>query len=591
MGAGEGATAGSGKKNGKAASSFLPGLLPIDRERLARDVLAGLTLASINIPQLLGYTRIAGTPLVTGLYTAFLPAIAFALLGSSRHLVVAADSATAAILADSLSQMATPESGRYMTLVAVLALAVAALLLLARLFRLGFLADFLSRTVLVGFLAGVGVQVAVAMLSEMLRLHVDSRQPLVQMREIARSIGDTHLPSLALATGVAVAVLLARRFAPRFPASLLAVVGSTAASWRWDLSGLGFRVVGPIAGGLPLLELRPLAWSDVLAVLPVALSCATIIIAQSAAAARAMAFAHHERDDVNADILGLAAANVAASISGASVVNGSPTQTAVADRAGSTSQWSQLTLAAVVLVVLLFLTGPLSFLPRCVLAAIVFTIGAGMIDVRRLLDMRTESPGEFRVSLATAATVALVGVEQGVLLAVVLSLLRHVRHSYLPHTAMLVEGPDGRRESVRAEPGLQTAPGLIVYGFGSDLFYANENRFAEEVRELVAAAPDPVRWLVVDAGAITDLDYSAARSLRERVLELDAQGISIAFGRVTRYLRADMVRHGLVDALGEDHVFPSLHQALALAEPGRASLAAAPADGIEDGDSDRTTRE
>ncbi|MFM7734605.1 MAG: SulP family inorganic anion transporter, partial [Alphaproteobacteria bacterium] len=239
MGAGEGATAGFGKKNGKAASSFLPGLLPIDRERLARDVLAGLTLASINIPQLLGYTRIAGTPLVTGLYTAFLPAIAFALLGSSRHLVVAADSATAAILADSLSQMATPESGRYMTLVAVLALVVAALLLLARLFRLGFLADFLSRTVLVGFLAGVGVQVAVAMLSEMLRLHVDSRQPLVQMREIARSIGDTHLPSLALATGVAVAVLLARRFAPRFPASLLAVVGSTAASWRWDLSGLG----------------------------------------------------------------------------------------------------------------------------------------------------------------------------------------------------------------------------------------------------------------------------------------------------------------------------------------------------------------
>lgn len=570
------------------APAAFPGLLPIDRARLGRDVLAGLTLASINVPQLLGYTRIAGTPIVTGLYTALLPALAFAVLGSSRHLVVAADSATAAILAGSLSQMAAPSSARYMALVSVLALVVGALLLVARLFRLGFLADFLSRTVLVGFLAGVGVQVGVAMLGDMLRLPVESRQPLIQLREIAAALSGAHLPSLGLAAAVAAAVLLGRRLAPRFPMALVAVLGSTAASWWWGLEGRGFHVVGPIEGGLPRLGIEPPSWSDVLAVLPVALSCATIIVAQSAAAARAMAFAHRERDDVDADILGLASANLAAALSGAFVVNGSPTQTAVADRAGATSQWSQVTLAAVVLAVLLFFTGPLGFLPRCVLAAIVFTIGVGMIDLRGLLDMRLESPGEFLVALATAATVALVGVEQGVLLAVVLSLLRHVSHSYHPHTAVLVVGEDGRKEPVPAEPGRQTAPGLLVYRFGSDLFYANENRFAEQVRALVAAAPDPVRWLVVDAGAITDLDWSAARSLRELVDDLGDREIAVAFGRVTPDLRSDMVRHGIADAMGEDRIFPSLHQALALAEKGGAPLATRRANGIED-DADLTT--
>ena len=572
----------------KAARTWAPGLFPIDRRRLARDVLAGLTLASINVPQLLGYTRIAGTPIATGLYTALLPALAFALLGSSRHLVVAADSATAAILAGSLSAMATPASDRYMALVAVLALAVGALLLLARLFRLGFLADFLSRTVLVGFLAGVGVQVAVAMLADMLRLPVGSRQPLVQLREIASSLPDAHLPSLALAASVALAVLLARRFAPHFPMPLLAVLGATAASWWWDFAGRGFAVVGRIEGGLPPLGLGAVSWPDVLAVLPVALSCAAIIVAQSAAAARAMAFAHRERDDVDEDILGLAAANVAAGLSGAFVVNGSPTQTAVADRAGATSQWSQVTLAAVVLAVLLFLTGPLSHLPRGVLAAIVFTIGLGMIDLRHLLDMRLESPGEFKVSVATAATVALVGVEQGILLAMVLSLMRHVRHSYLPHTSVLVEGVDGRRDPVPAEPGLQTAPGLVVYRFGADLFYANENRFAEEARALVAAAPAPVLWFVVDASAISDLDYSAARSLRDLVEDLEGAGVSTAFGRVTPDLRSDMERHGIVDALGEGRIFPSLHQALALAAASGVPLAARRGIALED-EADLTT--
>lgn len=346
-----------------------------------------MSLAAVNIPQLLGYTRIAGTPVVAGLYTALLPAIAFAGLASSRHLVVAADSATAAIFASALAPLAP----------------------------------------------------------------------------------------------------------------------------------------------------------------------------------RASALRYREDDDTNADLLGLSAANAAAAVSGAFVVNGSPTQTAVAERAGAASQWAQLTLAAVIVLVLLFATGPLQYLPHAVLAAIVFTIGLGLIDQRDLREVRRESPGEFTLALVTAATVAMVGVEQGALLAVALSLLRHVRHSYLPHTAVLVRVAAGRNQPQPATPGVQSEPGLIVYRFGADLFYANDQRFTGELRALVDGAPAPVRCVVVDASAVADLDYSAARALRELLDDLRARGVRPLFGRVGPALRSDMQRHGIVAALGADAIFLTLHEAIAAA--------------------------
>jgi sulfate permease, SulP family len=220
----------------------------------------------------------------------------------------------------------------------------------------------------------------------------------------------------------------------------------------------------------------------------VAASCFVMIIAQSAATSRIFALRHREPVDEDADILGLSAANAAAAMSGAFVVNGSPTQTAMADRAGGQSQVAQLVFAGVVLFVLLFLTGPLQYLPRCALASIVFTIAVGMIDVPSLRAIRRESPGEFDLAVITAATVVAIGVEEGILLAIALSLFRHVRHSYHPHTTVL--GPDatGRWMPMPVVPGKETEPGLIVYRFGADLFYANYNRFTDEVRTLVARA-------------------------------------------------------------------------------------------------------
>jgi sulfate permease, SulP family len=538
------------------------GLAPIKPRQALRDAFAGLTLASMNISQVLGYTRIAETPVVTGLYTVLFPLVAFAVFGSSRHLVVAADSATAAIFASSLSRMAKPASEHYMALVGMVALLTAALLALARIFRLGFLADFLSRTALTGFLAGVGVQVGAAMLGDMMGVNVISRRTPVQLWELMQGLPSLDPRILGLSLFVAASILIGRRFAPRFPVSLVVVVAAIAASAWLHLSEHGFAVIGPVPGGLPSLALPNVSWSEMLAVLPVSISCFVMIIAQSAATSRAYAIRHQERVDENADILGLAAANAAAAVSGAFVVNGSPTQTSMADVAGARSQVAQLAFAAIVLLVLMFLTGPLQYLPRSVLASIVFTIALGMVDVRGLGNIHRESRGEFLLAITTAAAVVAVGVEQGILFAIGFSLVRHVRHSYQAHAMVLVPDKSDIWKPMPAAAGLQTTPGLIVYRYGADLFYANADRFADQVRELVGKAPAPVKWLVVDAEAIVDLDLSAAQALRTLLEDLSRKDVRVVFGRVSPYLLSDMRRHHIVAALGEGRIFASLHEAL-----------------------------
>jgi sulfate permease, SulP family len=545
--------------------SLFGGLRPLRRERVLRDALAGLNLASINIPQVLGYSRIAQMPVITGLYTLLLPTVAFALFGSSRHLVVAADSATAAIFAGSLSPLAAAGSAHYTALVGMTALLTAGLLLLARAFRLGFLADFLSRTVLTGFLTGVGCQVGIAMLGDMLGVAASSRNSLLRLWQVFDGLPHANAPTVILSSVVAVLILLGNRFARRVPVSLAAVAATIGASQFYGLAGQGIALIGPVPGGLPPLGLPSVTWSEFLMLVPVSASCFIMIIAQSAATARIFALRYREDEDVNADILGLSAANAAAALSGTFVVNGSPTQTAMADRAGARSQIAQLALAGAVLVVLVLLSGELAYLPRCVLAAIVFTIAVGMIDGKTLRDIRRESPGEYYLAIATAATVVALGVEQGILLAIALSLFRHVRHSYRPHTMMFVPDTTGRWAPGPATPGKVTEPGLIVYKFGADLFYANQHRFCDEVRSLVKQAPMPVRWFIIESAAITDIDYSAARSLRDLLEDLTRDGVRVIFGRVSRYLKSDMDRHGITAIVGEAWIFPTLHQATAMA--------------------------
>ncbi|WP_341316157.1 SulP family inorganic anion transporter [Paraburkholderia sp. IMGN_8] len=543
----------------------LKGVFPLNRAAAARDALAGVELASMDIPQVLGYARIAGMPAVTGLYTVFLPLIAFAFFGASRHLVVAADSATATIFASRLSTMAPAASAEYAALAAMVALFTAALLLIARVFKLGFLADFLSRTVLVGFLAGVGVQVGIAMLGDMLGLAGHAARSIDQLALVAREAAQANVPTLGISVLVVVSILACKRFLPRVPVPLIAVVAGIAASDFYGFAAHGISVLGPVAGGLPPLRMPSVTWQQALDLLPVAASCFVMIVAQSAAASRVFAERYHEPVDINADLLGLAAANTAAAFTGAFVVNGSATQTAMADRVGTRSQFAQIVFAVAVVVVLLFFSRFLQYLPHCILASIVFTIAIGLINLQTLFSIRRESPGEFTLAVFTAAAVVLIGVEHGILVAVALSLLRHVRHSYRPHTMILAPGDDGLWVPVPALPGEQTAPGLIVYRFGADLFYANDHFFIEDARQLIAQAPSPVHWFVIDASAITDLDYSAARSVGELCQTLKQSGVEVIFARVNRYLRSDMDRHGITPIVDASCIFDTLHEALRMA--------------------------
>ena len=309
--------------------TLLQGIRPFNGARAIRDALAGIELAAMSIPQALGYTSIAGMPAVTGFYTLLLPLLAFATFGSSRYLVVAADSATAAILAGGVSGMAPLASAKYVALAGTVALLTAGFLLVARLLRLGFIADFLSQTVLVGFLTGVGFQVGIAVLGEMLGLEVHSRRSVLQLVQVIRSLPHVHLPSLFLSAAVVAGVLTLGRFAPRVPGPLIAVAGAISASAIWDFAARGIAVLGPVAGGLPQLGLPGVSWHEVGLLVPVAGSCFVMIVAQSAATARIYATRNHQILDENADLVGLCAANTAAGLSGTFVVNGSPTQTAM----------------------------------------------------------------------------------------------------------------------------------------------------------------------------------------------------------------------------------------------------------------------
>jgi sulfate permease, SulP family len=550
-------------KRGGSSFSLFQGILPWNRRQTWKDALAGFQLAAMNIPQALGYTRIAGMPIVTGFYTLLLPLLAYAVFGSSRYLVVSADSATAAILAGELSGMAPVASARYVALAGMVALLTAAFLLLARILKLGFLADFLSQTVLVGFLTGVGVQVGIAVLGGMLGIEVHSRRTVLQFLEVARNIHHIHPLTTWIAAFVVAFVFACSRPAPKFPGPLIAVVVAVMASAHWDFAGRGVVIVGPVVGGLPHLGLPDVSWSDALPLIGVAASCFVMIVAQSAATARFYATRHQQQLDENQDLIGLSAANAVAALSGTFVVNGSPTQTAMVENSGGRSQMAQVATAAVVALVLLFLTKPMQYLPRCVLGAIVFFIAVRLIDVRGLLAIRRESPGEYTLALITAAIVVLVGVEQGILVAMVLSLLRVVAHSYRPHTGVLVAGEDGAWRTEAPDPGTMTQPGIVIYRFSAPLFYANAGRFAEDIRDVAGAVHSPVRWLVVDAEAITNLDYSAARTVLALQKELASAGISLAFARVGPSLQADLVRHGLVDVIGKERIFRRIHDALA----------------------------
>jgi len=539
----------------------LQGMLPIERSRVPAEVLAGLTLAALGIPAVLGYAKIAGMPLVTGLYTMLLPMAAFALLGSSRHLVVAADSATAAILAATLTGLAAAGSERYVRLAGLAALLTAGMLLAARLARLSFLANFLSRTVLVGFLTGVGIQVAAGQLPDMLGVTAAGQATLPKLVDTVRALPHVDWADGAVSIAVIVVVVVARWINRRIPGLLIAMIIAISVSGAADMAGHGVAVVGSVPRGLPSLGLPALGWHDAAALLGVAVSMFVVILAQSAATSRAYSSKYGEPFSEAADLVGLGAANAAAALSGTFVVNGSPTKTQIVDTAGGRSQLSELTASAVVLIILVLLTGPLAYLPEAALAAMVFLIAVELVDVqgmRRILALRKH---EFAVALLTTAAVVVLGVEYGIVLAMIASIVDHLRHSYSPLNSVLVKSPEGHWQPVPAGPGARTEEGLVVYRFGTSLYYANASRLVGDVTALVGHGA-PLRWMVIDCAAIGDVDYTASEVLVKVVERVHQHHVHLVLSSVLSPVRRQLDRYGISSALGQDAYFDTPGEAL-----------------------------
>ena len=544
------------------APYFLQGILPVDRSRLGAEAFAGLTLAALAIPEVMGYTRIAGMPVVTGLYTLLIPLVLFGLLGSSRHLVVGADSATAAVTAAALVGMAAAGSPEYAALAGMLALLTGLALLIARLVRIGFLANFLSRTVLVGFLTGVGVLVAASQVPGMLGIAADTGSLWHRLSEAATRLSQANLWAVGLSAIVLAITVVTDRIDYPIPGALIAVVGAIVASFALNLPSHGVALLGAVAGGLPHIALPHASLAQLRLLVPAAGSLFLIVLAQSAATSRAYAVKYDEAFDEDVDLVGLAAANLGAALSGTFVVNGSPTKTEMVDSAGGRSQIAQLAAAVLVLVVLLFLTGPLALLPLPVLSAVVFLIGLKLVDLAHFAAIWRVARAEFWVAAATGATVVLVGVEQGIVLAIILSVIIHLSHSYRPFDYVLVRESDNHWHSRPLESGEQAAPGVAIYRFGASLYYANATRFDTEIRALVENSAPSLTALIVSAEAIGNIDYSAAEMLKRLAADLAARGVRFIVTDVVHNVRQQFVTYGLGDAIGWEHIHHGLSDAI-----------------------------
>jgi sulfate permease, SulP family len=526
------------------------------------EALAGATLAALAVPEVLGYARIAGMPVVTGLYTMLAPMVVFAVLCSSRHLVVAADSATAALLMAGLTGLAAAGSPRYVALAGTVALVVAVLLVLARVVGVGFLANFLSRTVLVGFLTGVGITVAIGQLGDLLGVDPGSGEAAEWLVQVLSELPRAHLPTVLVGGAVILVVLAGRLVDRRVPVALLAVVAAIAAEAVLGLSAFGVAVLGPVPSGVPGLVLPALAPADLVAAFPVAASMAVVILAQSAATSRAYAARFDEQVDTDADLLALGGANLAAAVTGTFVVNGSPTKTQMVVGAGGRSQVAQLAAVVVVGVVCAVATDLLGGLPLAALAAVVFLIGVELVDVagmRRILAVRRH---EFVVAVLTALAVVVLGVEDGIVVAVVVSIIDHLRHSYAPRSSVLVKSPAGHWRSLPVAPGTRTAEGLLVYRFGSGLYFANVSRLVADLVTISAEGP-PVRWLCLDAAAVGDVDYTAAAVLTQLVQREQRAGVRVVLSNVVDAVRVELDRYGITALIGTDDIFDTSGEVLA----------------------------
>jgi len=513
------------------------------RGDVASELGAGLSLAAVGLPAVLGYSTIAHMPISTGLYTFLLPVLAFALVGSSRHLIVAGDSATAALLAAGLAGLAPAASAHYVGLAMAVSLIVGGLLLLVRVLRLGFVANFLSRTILVGFLAGVGIQVTLSQLPALLGLHLQSSSAIGNLWNVASHFSAISWPD-AIIGAAGVGALWATKLLPRrTPGGFIVTALGIAVGWwavreHWRVS-----FIAPVRPGLPHFGVPGICFTPFSRIVEVALSIVVVVVAQSAATSRAFAERFHETVDENLDIMGLALANVASGLSGAYPVNASPTRASMVVEAGGTTQWPGIVAAGVTVLSLLFLTDPLHYLPNALLAAVVCSVAIRLIDLRELRRIYKLRRDEFVVAALAATSVVLLGVENGILLSALMAVVNHLRRGYAPTNFLVVLNDNDTWANQPLSSRAMIRPGVFVYRFQASLWYANVTRLVDEVTTLVGK---DTTLFCFDFTSVASVDYSAGVRLAQLVSDLKDRGVKVRFTHVDESVRQQLVSYGVV---------------------------------------------
>lgn len=531
---------------------------------LRPDVLAGVTVAAYLVPQVMAYADVAGVTPSAGLWTIAVSLLVYTVFGSSRQLSVGPESTTALMTAVSIGPLAAGDPVRYAALAAALALLVGGLCLLGAAARLGFLADLLSRPVLVGYMAGVAVLMIVGQLGKVTGVAVAGDSTVAELGSLVRQLGQAHLPTVALAAGVLTFLLVAGTLLPRLPIPLIAVLLAAAGTALFSLRDSGVQVIGAIPAGAPAPIVPPVSGADVLALLLPAAGVAVVGYSDNVLTARSFATRNGYRIDANSELLALGTANVAAGFLQGFPVSSSASRTAIGDSLGSRSQVHSLVAVTVVLLVLLFGRPLLAVFPAAALGALVIYAALRLVEVAEFRRIGAFRRSELALAMATTTGVLLLDVLNGVLVAVGLSILDLLRRIARPHDGILGEVPGvAGMHDVDDYPHATRLPGLVVYRYDAPLCFANADDFRRRALAAVDESPTPAEWFLLNAEANVEIDITAADAIEDLRADLARRGIVFAMARVKQDLRAALAAAGLVDRIGEDRIFPTLPTAVA----------------------------
>ena len=554
----------------REAGRWLPGLQTLrsyHRSWLPRDVVAGIVLTALLVPAGMGYAEASGLPAIYGLYATMVPLVVYALVGPSRILVLGPDSSLAPLIAAAILPLAAGNEGEAVALAGMLAIFSGALCVLAGLARFGFIAELLSKPVRYGYMNGIALTVLLSQLPKLFGFSVDAEGVIAEARAFVRGVADGETNTVALVIGVAslLVILGFKRWRPQIPGVLVAVVGATVAvgvfglAERYDLS-----VVGPLPKGLPSFEIPSVSFDHLQALVAGAVGIALVSFADTSVLSRTFAIRGGYRVDPNQELVALGAANVAAGFFQGFSVSSSSSRTPVAEAAGAKSQATGLVGALAIALMLLVFPNVVRNLPDSALAAVVITAAIGLIEAAGVRKLYRVHRTEFALSIACFLGVAVLGVIEGIFIAVALSLLDFIRRAWRPHHAVLGRADDVKGyHDVTRYPDARRVPGLVLFRWDAPLFFANAEEFADEVRQAIASSPTtPVRWVVVAAEPITDLDTSAADALKDLDGELAAQGIDLRFAEMKDPVKDRLKRYALFERFGDDHFYPTVGAAV-----------------------------